>query len=67
MAHGLIASFETANESDEAGYAELKAATKVSVEEIDHGEGLRVSTNELREFIRDLRCVATERVARESA
>ena len=64
VAHELIASLETANETDDTRYAELKAAVQVGIDQLERGEGIHVPANELREFIHGLSREATERVAR---
>jgi len=47
IAHELIATLETTNESDEARYAELKAAVNVGLEQLDRGEGIDIPSERI--------------------
>lgn len=63
VAHELIATLETTNESDEARYAELKTAVNEGIEQLDRGEPIHVPTDSIGDYIRGLGQIATERVA----
>lgn len=67
IAHELIATLETTEEFDEARYAELTSAVNDGIEQLDRGEGIRVSADSIDEYIRDLGQVATKRAARRIA
>lgn len=67
VAHELIATLETTNDSDEARYAELKAAVNVGLGQLDRDEGIKIPADSLDEYIRGLGEIATERAARRSA
>lgn len=64
VAHELIATLETTNESDEVRYAELKTAVNEGIEQLDRGEGIHVPADSVGAYIRGLGQVATERAAR---
>ncbi|MGO1544844.1 MAG: hypothetical protein ACTHXA_10960 [Gulosibacter sp.] len=67
VAHVLITTLETTNETDEGRYAELKAAVNVGLEQLDSGEGIEIPADSLADYIHSLGQIATERAARRSA
>gem|GEM_PF-2357025 len=67
IAHELIATLETTNESDGESFAELKTAVSVGVEQLDRNEGIEIPDGSLGEYIHELGQIATERAARHSA
>lgn len=67
VAHELIATLETTDESDEVRYANLKFAVNQGIEQLDRGEGIYVPASSVGEYIHDLGRIAVERTAQRIA
>ncbi|MGO3834570.1 MAG: hypothetical protein ACTJGT_11470 [Microbacteriaceae bacterium] len=67
IAHELIATLETTDEFDEAGYAELQAAVDRGIASLDAGRSTRLSVDDLSDYLSERGRLATERAAAKSA
>ncbi len=67
IAHELIATLETTDEFDDAGYAELRAAVDGGIASLDAGRSTRISAGELSDYLSERGRLATERAAAKSA
>ncbi|MGB3375653.1 MAG: hypothetical protein WBA87_11020 [Microbacterium sp.] len=67
IAHELIATLETTDEFDDAGYAELRAAVDEGIASLDAGRSTRISVGELSDYLSERGRLATERAAAKSA
>jgi hypothetical protein len=67
IAHELIATLETTDEFDEAGYAELRAAVDQGIASLDAGRSTRLSVDDVSDYLSERGRVATERAAAKSA
>jgi hypothetical protein len=67
IAHELIATLETTDESDEGRYAELRAAVDQGIVSLDAGRSTRLAVDDLDDYLRERGRLATERAAKKSA
>lgn len=67
IAHELIATLETTDEFDEAGYAELRAAVDRGIASLEAGRSTRLSVDDLSDYLSERGRLATERAAAKSA
>lgn len=67
VAHELIATLETTDESDEARYAELRAAVDQGIASLDAGRSTRLSVDDLEDYLSERGRLATERAEAKSA
>lgn len=67
IAHELIATLETTDESDEGRYAELRAAVDQGIVSLDAGRSTRLAVDDLDDYLRERGRLATERAAKRSA
>lgn len=67
VAHELIATLETTDESDEIRYAELRAAVDQGIASLDAGRSTRLAVDDLDDYLRERGRLATERAAQKSA
>lgn len=67
VAHELIATLETTEESDEARYAELRAAVDQGTARLNAGRSTRLSADGLEDSLSERGRLATERAAAQNA
>lgn len=67
VAHELIATLEPTDDSDEARYAELRAAVDQGIASLDAGRSTRLSVDGLEDYLSERGRLATERAAAKSA
>lgn len=67
VAHESIATLETTDESDDARYAELRAAVDQGIASLDAGRNTRLSVDDLEDYLSERGRPATERAAAKSA
>lgn len=61
IAHQLIASLETTNESDEARYSDLEAAVNLGLDQLDRNEGIEIPVDSLEDYVGELGQIAVRR------